>query len=172
MTMTKEALSAVVDTCVTRSEMIDLFVAELLEDVVAKQKTVKQQIAALPFDFKKEFLALTPEAAACREINCYSNKYYSEGEKEKYTIRVLFEVAEKDLPKAYLSAEKERARLEEENQKLNKEYNRISSSKAETRLMIIRKALESTAEGQALLKNLSALKANVRMKLLPSKKED
>lgn len=156
-------LSQVVDSKLTRTELVDLIVEELTEDMEKKLEALRDERNAL----EEPTLTVGDFAnVAKREVIVQDNNEYDDDGKKLDNLAVRFTLSLKNMPKEWQLWNEKTEELNERISELQRQIYKINNKSKSIRNAITRQLLESTTEGKQLMRLLFETKASQRAKLL------
>lgn len=149
-------MNQLLETKVTRTEFLDLILDDMSTELSAQIDVLAKKKAAIPEFDDKAFLKFIP---AEPEINVHEYD-------NRVRVRIEFTLKRADLPAGFSDREKKVAALDKELEPLERRLRQIRDGKAKARIELIRKSLESSAEGRDLLEQAATLKVTLSRKML------
>lgn len=164
-------VSSLVEQKITRTEMIDIIVGELVEDIQVKRDAAKAAEDAAQKAFE------TIEANADLFLKFLKNPTVELNypyNREKDTIQIEFKVRipQKNLPKEYVDARKAVKKAHEIRLDFDSKIEKLTSNRQKVRNEIIKASLGTSVEGQSLLDMMGSFKASLKAKMLAAKNEE
>ena len=156
-----------IETKLTRSELIDILMQDVISDLEEKVKEAE----AAPSPLKDLALSdVQPYLPATTDVRIYSERRWNQyGEREAHTtLRICLDANVEMPPKIKKLFDQNMARekaIEEAKRALGRAVNQRSALKTE----ILKKFLKTTQEGTALLNQLDSFRADLKKRLNESK---
>lgn len=151
------------DAKLTKSEVMDLLLEEMLTDLEAEQKQVAADLEVARSRMTVTFAEvahLARPAEATIDVDSY---FFNGPHRNVATFKVI--VPENDPILGERVAEVRR--LRDRQAEISNQVHKLQSSKAALKTSVLRSILESTPEGKEALAALSTLKVSLRAKILP-----
>lgn len=172
---TTALMQQVVDTRITRTELLDIITEKIRDEVNAEVKALDKEIAATNAILTKSAaLRILKNVDAQvhidrkRTYDCRRETYVDSG----FTLSVRIEgLSEADLPAKYRTALKRAEELDKKRDILRSKINRINQGKQRARMEMLRNSLESTEEGRKILEAIDGLKERVRSQITGDSEE-
>lgn len=166
-------LAQVVETKISRAELIDMIVEKLEAEINAemtKLEAAKKDLGAPELTLSKAVeLAkgqeVKTEVERCNRYNYDQHRYMDTGEVK---VTVTFTVQKDQLPKRYTDHEAKAAALSKQVDDLRFKLNRLRNGKQRARAEIVRRALESTPAGEKVFAAINELSERLRDELTSS----
>ena len=160
--MDEKHIEALVETKLTKSELIDVLISEMKASLDAKAKALEDQVKRINQAYVVDDvidLVGNKEISISYVENSYEKPYY----KIEFSVRV----APKDMPGDLKEQTQEVVRLNREASALKQQSYRLNERAART--TILKTLLEGSPQGREFLRLLEGLKLKVSTKLLAAK---
>ncbi len=153
------------ETKLTRTEVLDLILDELVEELDGQIAPLRDAVAALPKEEAFDFIAIAPRDGKGLEVSLDDDCYGRRGETR---VRLTFFVRTKNLPVGWLRRCTEEERLRARLQELESQRRRLTENRRRAQNEIIRRSLEASVDGRRVLETVGKFKLALKQKLLPS----
>lgn len=158
-------LASVVDTKLTRSELLDLMVGQVDAELLANLNKLKQEREALSNIPVKDVLPLLKEHGT---VKLGAWKHYGVSRATDVSIDVDMRIHRDLLPPKLAALLDRREELGKAIGKAEAQRNKLIYGKRDARLEMLRQSLATTPEGAKVLDAISSFKDSVKARLLGS----
>lgn len=155
-------MNQLLETKVTRAELLDIILEDLLAELREKEADAEKRREALPPFDQRKFLALLPASAEI-EVNTHCGKY-----DDQIKVDISFRLPHSSAPAGFWERFDANKRLEEEESKYRMEIRSLENNRSRAKAEVIRKMLEGSDEGVKLLAQVAEMKLAIKRKLLPA----
>lgn len=155
-------LASVVDSRLTRTEILDLIVERVSRELQAEER--KLEIERDEVDASFPLSAALKLAKAAPHVSVRLERNWN---RESEILKIAFDLTPgMELPKKYLEAKAKRAALETRVREVRAQRQRLGAGKVRARNEMVHQALASSPEGAKILEAIDTLKEQVRARLV------
>jgi hypothetical protein len=157
-------MNDIFETKLTRTEVLDLILDELTEELNSQIEPIEKELEALPGSDKiKADFALFAKKLTSQKVSIDEPYDWDSGD---YTVSVQVKMPRSALPAEIRDVLVKRRKLETQKEAIQEQLRKLTNSKVRARNELIRKSLEASSEGKEIIARLTEFKFALRPKLL------